>query len=71
MSAVTEIFHHPRLEQLIAELLQELQVVGPSCVQGFHQPDGIVFTETNVRFGADALRRSGARRIRWSSTSPC
>ncbi|MFE3166373.1 ATP-grasp domain-containing protein [Streptomyces sp. NPDC059224] len=51
MSTVTETFHHPDLELLIAELLQELQVVGPSCVQGFLQPDGIVFTEINVRFG--------------------
>lgn len=51
MSTVTETFHDPELEQLIVELLQELQVVGPSCVQGFLQPDGIVFTEINVRFG--------------------
>ncbi|MGW2959449.1 ATP-grasp domain-containing protein [Streptomyces sp. NPDC001220] len=51
MSTVTETFCHPELEQLIAGLLQELQVVGPSCVQGFLQPDGIVFTEINVRFG--------------------
>lgn len=51
MSTVTETFHDPELEQLIAEPLQELQVVGPSCVQGFLQPDGIVFTEINVRFG--------------------
>lgn len=51
MSTVTETFHHPELEQLVAELLKELQVVGPSCVQGFLQPDGIVFTEINVRFG--------------------
>ncbi|MFD4555336.1 ATP-grasp domain-containing protein [Streptomyces sp. NPDC058469] len=51
MSTVTETFHHPELEELIAELLRELRVVGPSCVQGFLQPDGIVFTEINVRFG--------------------
>ncbi|MEU3297048.1 ATP-grasp domain-containing protein [Streptomyces longwoodensis] len=51
MSTVTETFQDPELEQLIAELLQELHVVGPSCVQGFLQPDGIVLTEVNVRFG--------------------
>ncbi|MFK0157299.1 ATP-grasp domain-containing protein [Streptomyces sp. NPDC090493] len=51
MSTVTETFHHPELERLIVELLRELKVVGPSCVQGFLQPDGIVFTEINVRFG--------------------
>lgn len=51
MSTVTETFHDPVLERLIADLVQELQVVGPSCVQGFLQPDGVVFTEINVRFG--------------------
>ncbi|MFD3587349.1 ATP-grasp domain-containing protein [Streptomyces sp. NPDC058683] len=51
MSVVTETFQDPLLEELVAGLVQELQVVGPSCVQGFLQPDGVVFTETNVRFG--------------------
>ncbi|MER6273565.1 ATP-grasp domain-containing protein [Streptomyces sp. NPDC001797] len=51
MSTVTETFYEPELERLIGELLQELHVVGPSCVQGFLQPDGIVLTEVNVRFG--------------------
>jgi carbamoyl-phosphate synthase large subunit len=51
MSIVTETFHDAPLEHLIADLVQELQVVGPSCVQGFLQPDGVVFTEINVRFG--------------------
>lgn len=51
MSTVTETFHDPLLEDLIADLVQELQVVGPSCVQGFVQSDGVVFTEINVRFG--------------------
>lgn len=51
MSTVTETFHDPLLEQLIADLVRELQVVGPSCVQGFLQPDAVVFTEVNVRFG--------------------
>ncbi|MHC3472652.1 ATP-grasp domain-containing protein [Streptomyces sp. 7R007] len=51
MSTVTETFHDASLERLIADLVQELQVVGPSCVQGFLQPDGVVFTEVNVRFG--------------------
>lgn len=51
MSIVTETFHDVSLERLIADLLQELQVTGPSCVQGFLQPDGVVFTEINVRFG--------------------
>jgi carbamoyl-phosphate synthase large subunit len=51
MSIVTETFYDALLEQLIADLVQELQVVGPSCVQGFFQPGGVVFTEINVRFG--------------------
>jgi carbamoyl-phosphate synthase large subunit len=51
MSTVTETFHDPLLEHLIADLVQELQVVGPSCVQGFVQSDGVIFTEVNVRFG--------------------
>ncbi|MEV6537044.1 ATP-grasp domain-containing protein [Streptomyces sp. NPDC051639] len=51
MSTVTKTFHDPLLEHLVADLLQELHVVGPSCVQGFLQPDGVVFTEVNVRFG--------------------
>ena len=51
MSTVTETFHDQGLEDLIADLVQELRVVGPSCVQGFLQPDGVVFTEVNVRFG--------------------
>jgi carbamoyl-phosphate synthase large subunit len=51
MSVVTEAFHNVPLEHLVADLVQELEVVGPSCVQGFLQPDGVVFTEINVRFG--------------------
>jgi carbamoyl-phosphate synthase large subunit len=51
MSTVTETFREPWVENLVAELVQELQVVGPSCVQGFLQPGGVVFTEINVRFG--------------------
>ncbi|MEU0947488.1 ATP-grasp domain-containing protein [Streptomyces canus] len=62
MSTVTETFHEPALEQLITELLQELRVVGPSCVQGFLQPDGTVFTEINVRFGG------GCAAAFWGST---
>ena len=51
MSTVTKTFHDERLETSVAELVQELDVVGPSCVQGFLQPDGVVYTEVNVRFG--------------------
>jgi carbamoyl-phosphate synthase large subunit len=62
MSTVSETFHDAELERLVAELLRELQVVGPSCVQGFLQPDGIVFTEINVRFGG------GCAAAFWGST---
>jgi hypothetical protein len=48
---VTETFHDPVLEDLVSALVRELRVVGPSCVQGFLQPGGVVFTEINVRFG--------------------
>lgn len=51
MSTVTETFHDERLEASVGELIRELDVVGPSCVQGFLQPDGVLFTEVNVRFG--------------------
>ncbi|MFE0774887.1 ATP-grasp domain-containing protein [Streptomyces sp. NPDC058861] len=50
-STVTETFHAPEVEDLVADLVEELRVVGPSCVQGFLQPDGVVLTEVNVRFG--------------------
>lgn len=51
MSTVTETFRDAQLTTSVAALVSELNVVGPSCVQGFLEPDGVCFTEVNVRFG--------------------
>lgn len=51
MSTVTETFHDDQLTDSVADLVRALDVRGPSCVQGFLEPDGVCFTEVNVRFG--------------------
>ncbi|WP_125774308.1 ATP-grasp domain-containing protein [Antribacter gilvus] len=51
MSTVSETFHDDQLTNSVADLVQALDVRGPSCVQGFLEWDGVRFTEVNVRFG--------------------
>jgi hypothetical protein len=62
MSTVTETFRDDHLETSVADLVRELNVIGPSCVQGFLQPDAVCFTEVNVRFGG------GCAAAAWGST---
>lgn len=51
MSSVTETLLHDGATTAIGRLLKTLQLVGPTCVQGFLVEDCPVFTEVNVRFG--------------------
>lgn len=63
MSTVTTTYHDDRVETAVSGLVRQLGVVGPACVQGFMESDGVYFTEINVRFGG------GCAAAIWGGTS--